>query len=72
MSDDADMADGKIEAAISDAIAHARHTLEKVKLTPCSACHYCGEWVRAGVLFCSQDCQHDHEHEQARKKALGR
>ena len=70
--DDLDRAEEKIEAAIEDGIAHARHMLEKVRMAPCFACHFCGEYVKAGVLFCSKECQADHEHEQARKKALGR
>ena len=72
MSDDADRAEERIEASIDDAIAHARHMLEKVRMAPCMACHYCGEYVKAGVLFCCQDCRLDYEHEQERKKAQGR
>ena len=72
MSDDADRAEERIEAYISDGIAHARHMLDKVRMTPCGNCHYCGEWVKAGVLFCCQDCRLDYEHEQDRKKAQGR
>ena len=72
MSDDADRSDDRIQAAIDDGIANARRMLDKVRLSPCGNCHYCGEFVKAGVLFCDAFCREDYDHEQERKKAQGR
>jgi hypothetical protein len=72
MSDDADRAEERIEAAISDAIAHVRHKMKQASISPCNACHFCGEWVKAGVLFCSRECASDWQYQQDRKKAQGR
>jgi hypothetical protein len=72
MSDDADRADDRIEAYVTDGIANARRMLDKVRLSPCGNCHYCGEWVKAGVLFCNKDCTDDWHYEQTRLKAMGK
>lgn len=34
-------------------------------------CHYCGETVRPGHLFCDPDCRDDWQREQDRKKRNG-
>ena len=70
--DDADRAEDKIEAAIESGIEHARYMIEKTRLTACGACHYCGEGLRDGLLFCDSDCSTDYRYEQDRKKAQGR
>jgi predicted nucleic acid-binding Zn ribbon protein len=68
MSDDADRAEERIEAAISDAIAHVRHKMKQASISPCNACHFCGEWVKAGVLFCDTFCREDYEAQEAARK----
>ena len=70
--DDADRAEDKIEASITDGIDHARYMLAKLKLAPCNACHYCGEWLKDGQLFCDKLCAEDYSYEQERKKAQGK
>ena len=69
--DDADMAEDKIEAAITDGIGHARYMLTKTKLTPCGSCYYCDSVLRTGEIFCDKLCLSDYQYEQERKKAQG-
>lgn len=71
MADDADRAEDRIEATIADGISHARRMLVKSRLAPCNACHYCGEWLKDGQLFCDTLCAADYQYEQERKKAQG-
>lgn len=66
MADDADRADGPIQAVIDRARAQAA-------AAPClranGKCHYCGECVTGKLLFCSTDCAQDFDFE---KKQLHR
>jgi len=70
--DEADQADNRIESAIEAGIEHARYMLHKVQLSPCGNCHYCGEGVRGGMLFCDDDCLADYRYEQKQKKIAGK
>lgn len=72
MADDADRAEARIEHTIADGIAAARRA---PGLLAVGVCHYCGEPVAAGRLFCDSsenECAKDWEHEQRRRKDLGR
>lgn len=68
MADDADRADERIANVVSDALAEARR---KPRLIAAGFCHYCGEQVQAGHLFCDKECAGDWEYEQERRKANG-
>ena len=68
MADDADRAAPNIENMIADGIAECRRA---PSLIPVGFCHYCGEGVLPGRLFCDADCARDFEYEQARRKANG-
>ena len=61
MSDDADRAEQHIENMISDGLAKVRRRMESRELDPCGACHFCGEDVNSGRLFCSRECSDDWE-----------
>lgn len=69
MSDDADRADPRIEDTIADGIAEVRRSTSLIAV---GFCHYCGEGILSGRLFCDVDCRDDYQHEQARRKANGR
>lgn len=43
----------------------------KKALRPCGACHYCGESVRTGMLFCGRECRDDFEREQMLRERHG-
>lgn len=66
--DDADRAEEKIENTISAGIEDARYHLVNRELTPCGACHWCGEYVRGSQLFCDNECASDHAKMKGRYK----
>jgi len=71
MADIADRADTQIENTVADALREARRA---PSLIAAGFCHYCGEAVANGMLFCDtqeNECAKDWHHEQARKKANG-
>lgn len=71
MADDADRAQERIENTVAHALHNARIA---PSLIPAGFCHYCGESVGHGMIFCNtreNDCARDWDHEQARKKANG-
>jgi hypothetical protein len=39
--------------------------MKQASISPCNACHFCGEWVKAGVLFCDTFCREDYEAQEA-------
>lgn len=58
MADDADRAQDEIEAEL----AHARSAAQvRRRLVPTGHCHNCDEHLRAGQLFCDQECASDFE-----------
>lgn len=73
MADDADRAESRIENAVADGLAEVRR--RPPELIAVGFCHYCGEAVLPGRLFCDSsenDCAKDWEFERARRKANGK
>jgi hypothetical protein len=69
MSDEADRADRLIEAALQDALAHARiRPRDAGPFT--SFCYWCGMRVRSPRRWCSAECRDDWErhHAAARRR----
>ena len=66
MSDIADDAERREAQHRADALK-----VRKPMLTPCGACHYCGESVRGSLLFCNADCRDDHEAMEAARRRNG-
>lgn len=67
--DDADRAEERIENTIADGIAECRRAPSLIAV---GFCHYCGDPVAPGRLFCDIYCARDWEYEQARRKANGK
>lgn len=61
MSDDADLAEERIESVIDDGLAQIRHRMSYRELEPCGACHWCNDALLGGRLFCSRECSDDYE-----------
>lgn len=74
MSDDADLAGELTEARDAAGVAYYTAESKRRALLPAGFCHYCGESVGAGLIFCpiaDNACAQDYEYEQARRKANG-
>jgi hypothetical protein len=69
MSDDADRADAKIDAAIAAGIEQSRRA---PALLPKGRCWYCDERVDAIRRFCDKTCAEDFEAEEEAMKRAGR
>ena len=69
MADEADMAAPHTESMNSEGIPKAK---EYRRLVACELCPFCSSTVDRGHLFCDTDCAADWQHEQDRRKALGR
>lgn len=69
MADICDAAENEIAAIHEYALAKASRGSHLVST---GFCHYCGEGVTAGRLYCDGDCQSDHEREQELKRRAGR
>lgn len=67
--DDADRADGPIQAVIDRARAQAAAA---PCLRPNGKCHYCGECVTGKLLFCDKTCAEDFDAEEAQLRRMGR
>lgn len=73
MADDADRAESRIENMVADGLAEIRR--RKPDLLAVGFCHWCGEAVMPGHLFCDSgynDCAQDWQHEQDMKRIAGR
>ena len=66
MMDDADLAQEHLERFEKSAL-----TRRKPVLLPAGACHYCGEALNPGILFCDKDCATSFEEERATKERQG-
>lgn len=76
MADDADRAGENTDKFEADAVAFVQTASKFRALIPVGFCHYCGESVDPGFLFCPKlddktGCSVDYEFEQARRKAQG-
>ena len=74
LMDDADLAGDNTDRFEADAVAFYSGQAKSRALIPAGFCHYCGERVVHGMLFCDitdNDCAKDWEHEQQRRKANG-
>jgi len=72
--DDADRAGELIESREAAGVAYYTDESKRRALIPAGFCHYCGESVDPGFIFCpitDNACAKDYEHEQARRKANG-
>ncbi len=68
MSDEADMSDGRIEAAVTEGISRVRR---QTSLRHTGECHFCGEEVAAPLTFCDSNCRDDYDAEQRAKARRG-
>lgn len=68
MPDDFDRASRLEEAERAACVAVQR---AKRGMKACGACHYCGEDVATGVLFCDAGCRDDYEVEQRMRTIRG-
>lgn len=66
-----DMASDAEERFRDAALNAQRINAAKKSLLPCGACHYCGEPVRAGLLFCSPECRDDFDFETQQRARNG-
>lgn len=74
MADDADMAGDRIEIETKrylDAIDKAIKA-QAQQLPAIGVCYYCDGTAPPGRSFCSKSCSDDWDHEQKRKKEMGR
>lgn len=74
MADEADRAGELTDAREANAIANCTAETKRRALIPAGFCHYCGENVGPGFIFCSVEdngCAKDYEYEQARRKVNG-
>ena len=68
--DDADRAEERIEQAMEDALAEVRRSQQK-GIRCKGACHFCGEILPYGFLFCDVDCRDAYDYEQKIRRAQG-
>lgn len=64
MSDICDLAEDKIEDAITESLAKVRRRMEYRELNPVHACHWCGESISDMRLFCCAECSADYEQDK--------
>lgn len=69
--DTIDRAQSAAETLLADALAAQSRRAARMQLTPCGACHYCGEDVPSGRLFCDSECGWAWEEEQAQRRRMG-
>jgi hypothetical protein len=69
--DDIDRAQAREAQIRDDAIAEFRRRAY-TSLKPVGACHYCGETLQDGALFCDVHCRGDWEHEQRLRRIAGK
>jgi hypothetical protein len=67
MADEADRAQDQEAANLAQALKRRRKTLQAT-----GACHYCGEHVAKGFIFCDVECGREYEREQAIRARQGR
>jgi hypothetical protein len=66
MADDADLAQDHLERFEASVLAKRRPVL-----VACQACHWCGETIGPGALFCGVACHQDYEHERVTREKQG-
>lgn len=64
--DDADLAQEHLERFEKATLARRKPVLPAV-----GACHYCGEALSPGLLFCDKDCAASYEEERQIKERQG-
>ena len=75
MADDADLAGDNTDKFEKKAVDFISTESKHRSLIPAGFCHYCGESVAHGLIFCDtreNDCAKDWEHDRLRRKATGR
>jgi predicted nucleic acid-binding Zn ribbon protein len=73
-AEDVDSANALVEMEVNYAVAQARQAAQQQllihRLIAVGTCHYCGNKIDDDLLFCDDECQHDHAEEENKRQHL--